>query len=236
MDSEQLFAVMRRFATTMARQFAINDVLYELADHAMSILSAAGAGVSVLTSGDELRFVTATSERITSVEQVQDRYQAGACVEAFRTGEAVAVSSLEDVRSRWPQYGDALGAAGLGAVVGFPLLVDGRRIGALDVYDEPRRWSPDDIAATQVLADIASAYLLHAGRLAEARQVSTQLQEALESRVVIEQAKGMLSRDHSTSVDQAFETMRAYSRSTSAPLREVAERIVGDDLQLPPAG
>ena len=235
MDSEQLFAAMRRFATTMARQFAINDVLYELIDHATSILAASGAGVSVLNADDELRFLTATSERITSVERVQDKYQAGACVDAFRTGEVVAVSTPEDAAKRWSHYGTALEAAGLGAVVSFPLSVENRRIGALDVYDEPRRWSPDDIAATEVLAEIASAYLLHAGRLAEARQLSTQLEEALDSRVVIEQAKGMLSRDHSVSVDEAFETMRAYSRSTRSPLRDVAERIVVDHLRLPPS-
>ena len=233
MDSEQLFAVMRRFATTMVRRFEVDEVLHELTDHASSILGASGAGVSVVTPDDELRFVSATSERITTIEQVQDRYQAGACVEAFRTGGVVVISSPEGLH-RWPHYREAIERAGLGAVVGLPLAIDGNRIGSLNVYDEPRVWSADDIEATQVLADIASAYLRHAGQLAETRQLSSQLQDALDSRVTIEQAKGMLSRDHSVSVDRAFDMMRAHARSTNTGLRDVAEGVVAGVLVLEP--
>ncbi len=232
MDSGQLLAVMRRFATTMVRRFEVDEVLHELSGEASSILGASGAGVSVVTDDDELRFVSATSERITAIERVQDRYQAGACVEAFVTGRVFVASSPDDLH-RWPHYREEVERAGLGAVVGFPLAVDSNRIGSLDVYDTEREWSADDIAATQVMADIATAYLLHAGHLAEERRLSSQLQAALDSRVIIEQAKGMLSRDHSVSVDVAFGMMRAHARSTSTRLRAVAERIVGGTLDLP---
>lgn len=233
MSYEQLFPVLRRFAATMAQRFEINDVLQELTEHSTSILNAAGAGVSVAVDAERLRFVTATSERITRVERAQDEHQAGACIEAFRSKTVVVVTSPEQFEG-WPEYRRALESAGLGAVVGLPLHAGGRTIGSLNVYDVPgRTWTELDLNAAQVLADISSAYLLHAGRLAEARQVSAQLQEALDSRVVIEQAKGMLSRDHGISVDEAFVMLRSHSRSSNANLRRVADAIVHGGLQLP---
>ncbi|MDW3213668.1 MAG: GAF and ANTAR domain-containing protein [Ilumatobacteraceae bacterium] len=216
----------------MARQFEVDEVLHELTDHACSILGAVGAGVSVRTDSDELRFVTATSERITAIERIQDQHQAGACVEAYRTGDVVIASSPGEL-DRWPHYRKAIEQADLATVVGIPLTVDGDRIGSVNVYDVTRTWSDDDLGSAQVLADIAGAYLLHAGHLAEARQLSTQLQDALDSRVIIEQAKGMLSRDHAVTVDRAFEMLRRHARSTNSHLRDVAERIVAGTLRLP---
>jgi GAF domain-containing protein len=232
LHSDQLFDVLRRFASTMARRFEIGDVLQQVADHAVAVLDAVGAGVSVAGPGNRLRFVTATSERITAIERVQDEHQAGVCVEAFRTGRTVAMSTSSELR--WRHYRAAIEAAGLGAVAGFPLSVGDRRIGSLNVYDvEGREWTSGDLAAAQVLADVSSAYVLHAGELAEARQMGAQLQQALDSRVVIEQAKGMLSRDHGIPVDDAFEILRRHARASSAGLREVAEQIVHDGLRLP---
>lgn len=232
MPSDQLFDVLRRFAATMARRSEIDEVLQQVTEHAMSVLGAVGAGVSVTAPGDRLRFVTATSERIVAIERVQDELQAGVCVEAYRTGSTLAVSSASDMQ--WPRYRAAIEAAGLGAVVGLPMSVGDRRIGSLNVYDvEGREWSSDDLAAAHVLADVSSAHLLRAGELAEARQMSAQLQDALDSRVVIEQAKGMLSRDHRIPVDEAFELLRRHARASNAGLREVAERIVNDGLRLP---
>ena len=232
MPSDQLFDVLRRFAATMARRFEIDEVLQEVTEHAVSVLGAVGAGVSVTAPGGRLRFVTATSERIVAIERVQDELQAGVCVEAFRTGSTIAMSTASDMQ--WPRYRAAIEAAGLGAVVGLPMTVGDRRIGSLNVYDvEGRAWSSDDLAAARVLADVSSAYVLRAGELAEARQMSAQLQDALDSRVVIEQAKGMLSRDHRIPVDEAFELLRRHARESNAGLREVAERIVNDGLRLP---
>jgi GAF domain-containing protein len=232
LQPDHVFDVLRRFAATMARGFEIDDVLQQVTDNAMSVLGAVGAGVSVAAPGDRLRFVTATSERITAVERVQDEHQAGVCMEAFRSGKTIAVSSLSQLQ--WPHYRAAIQDAGLGAGVGLPLSVADRRIGSLNVYDvEGREWSDDDLSAARVLADVSSAYLVRAGELAEARQMSAQLQHALDSRVMIEQAKGMLSRDHRIPVDEAFELLRDHARAGNVGLREVAERVVHHGLRLP---
>ena len=233
MDSVPPLFDLRRFAAAMARQFDVNEVLYELGDGAMAILDAAGAGVSVVNEAGELVFITSTSQLVVDVERVQMEHQAGPCVEAFQRGEAVPVSDIGEL-VEWPEYREAARRAGLSSVVGLPLALEDRRIGSLNVYDaKVREWTGSELASASVLADMATAYLVHAGELAKARQLTEQLQRALDSRIVIEQAKGMMSRDNSISVDVAFHLLRTFARSKNLDLREVAHRVVDSGLTTP---
>ncbi len=228
-----LFDLLRRFASTMAREFDVNDVLYELGDGAMGILDAAGAGVSVVNDAGELVFITSTSQLVVDIERVQTADQQGPCVEAFRSGDVVPVSDIRTL-DQWPRYKEAAARHGLSSVVGLPLILDDHRIGSLNVYDtNVREWTDAELASAWVLADMATAYLVHAGELAEARKLTEQLQYALDSRIVIEQAKGMLSRDHSIPVDEAFRLLRMFARSHNLGLRDVARRVVEAELQIP---
>jgi GAF domain-containing protein len=236
----ELVDLLRRFASTMARSFDVNDVLYELCDTTVEVLGAAGAGVSVETAG-RLEFVTATDERIVGVERVQQEHQRGPCVEAFNRGEVVALADVarSDLARAdgWDDYRRAAAEAGIVAVLGLPLLLDGLRVGSLNVYDTSRRdWSEADLESARVIADVATAYLVRTGELAEERQLTRQLQGALDSRVVIEQAKGMISRDHAASVDAAFETLRSHARRHNLALRDVAASVVDGTLRMPPPG
>ncbi|MDW3213669.1 MAG: GAF and ANTAR domain-containing protein [Ilumatobacteraceae bacterium] len=228
-----LFDLLRRFAATMTRQFDVSDVLYELGDGAMAILDAAGAGVSVVNDVGELVFITSTSQFLVDIEHVQTEHQAGPCVEAFRRGETVPISDIEQL-DQWPHYREAARRSGLSSVVGLPLVLDDHHIGSLNVYDTKiRTWTEGEMASASVLADVATAYLVHAGELAKARELTEQLQYALDSRIVIEQAKGMLSRDHSISVDAAFRVLRKYARSNNLGLRDVAHGVVDSGLTIP---
>lgn len=230
----QLLDVLQRFAATMANTCDVNDVLYELGDSTVSVLAAAGAGVSVADDENRLLFVTATSEAVIVIERAQEEHQAGPCVEAFMTGQLMAVNHIAEL-DRWPDYQSAARQSGFESVVGLPLAIGEQRLGSLNVYDtRPRTWNRNDLRAAGVLADIATAYILRAGELAEAKQLSQQLQHALDSRVVIEQAKGMLARDHNITVDQAFQHLRSHARRRSTPLRTIAEAIVTLGLHLPP--
>jgi GAF domain-containing protein len=229
--TQALFELLRRFATTMARDFEVNDVLYELCDSAVVTLDAAGAGVSVAVGEGRLKFVTSTDHAVVAIDQVQERYQAGPCVEAFRRRDVVVVPDIS--QTTWPHYRVAAAESGFESVVGLPLTLDDHRVGSLNVYDRRvRDWSEVDLAAARVLADVATAYLVRAGELAEARKLGEQLQHALDSRVVIEQAKGMLSRDHSIPVDAAFDLLRSHSRRSNTPLRQVAHAVVNEGLAL----
>lgn len=233
-DETVIFDLLQRFAANMIDKFEINDMLYELGDTVTVLLGASGSGVSVVTEGDRLSFVTSTSEAVVELERAQEARQAGPCVEAFRTGEVVSVSKISDL-DRWPEYRAAADHAGFESVVGVPLVIGDRRLGSLNVYDtRPREWTERDLRAARVLADMATTYILRSGELAEAKKLSGQLQEALESRIVIEQAKGMLARDHDISVDQAFDMLRKLSRDRNSPLRTIADAVVTLGLRLPP--
>ena len=100
-------------------------------------------------------------------------------------------------------------------------------IGALNLYSpEPRRWTDEDISVARVLADVATSYVVNASKLRQQEQLSEQLQHALQSRVIIEQAKGITAQQNSVTVDQAYQLMRRHARNNNASLRLVAEAIV----------
>ena len=231
MPHDQMYDTLRRFAVTMADAFDIGEVLDDLGESTVEILGAAGAGVSIANDG-RLEFVTSTSSDVDVVERVQHDTQDGPCVTAYRTGRVVAVSDVA-AADKWPEYRRTAEQAGFMSVVGMPLVIENHRVGSLDVYDRPvRTWSDDDLEAARVLADLATAYIVRAGELGAARDLADQLQGALDSRVVIEQAKGVLSRQHGISLDSAFEMMRSYARSNNAKVRSVAHDVVDGAIDL----
>lgn len=229
-DHRLLTEALSEFARTLVGRFAVSEVLHDLSRRVVGVLELDGAGVS-LHDGTRLRFVTALDERTAGLEQVQEREQLGPCVDAWRSGEVVAVQEVAHVR-RWGAYRDAAVAAGVVAVAGLPMHRDGEPIGALDLYCGGRRpWDDDDIAAARLLADVATSYVVNASELDRQRRLAEQLQAALDSRVIIEQAKGMLAADRGIGVDDAFDRLRRQARNTNATLRAVADALVNHGLR-----
>jgi GAF domain-containing protein len=150
------------------------------------------------------------------------------------TRDLTAVARVTDVRqesARWPHYSATATRLGVAGVAGIPMRDGGEVIGALNIYSrEPRQWSDQDIAVAVVLADVATGYVLNAAKLHDQEQLSEQLQQ--ESRVVIEQAKGITAQRKSVTVDHAYQLMRGHARNNHASLRTVAEAIVGVGLQV----
>lgn len=228
-DHEVLFDVLRRFARTMSQPYVLIDVLHELCDHATEVLGATGAGVSVFDEDGELRFVTGTSEPVIAAEQAQERTQSGPCYAAIDERRPIAVEDIRADRDRWPSYGEVLRSNDLRAVLGLPLVLDDQRIGALDVYDRASRvWRDTEITAASVLADVATAYIANASELARTRRTAEQLQTALDSRIVIEQAKGKISESSEMSMDDAFEAIRRHARTNGRTVRSVAQQVIDD--------
>lgn len=236
-DHEVLFDVLRRFARTMTSHHDLSGVLQELCDHASEVFGAAGAGVSVFDDQGLLRFVTATDEVIVAAEQTQERERAGPCYASLEAMGPVAVGDVRTVRDRWPGYARTLEEQGLHSVLGLPLVLSDRRIGAIDVYDRPPRdWSSSKVAAAGVLADVATAYLANAGELARSRRTTEQLQHALDGRIVIEQAKGKLSESANVSMDEAFTMMRAWARNSRQTVRAVARQVIDGGPEIGSSG
>ncbi len=229
-DLKLLMQTLSEFASTLVQDFTISDVLHDLAERATAVVGADSAGVSLQHAG-QLRFAAALDERCSKLERVQESEQVGPGVDALRAGEVVAVAALAEAPG-WGAYGRAARETGIAAIAGIPMRLGDEKIGTLNLYSNTRReWSEDDLDAARVLADIASSYVINASKLARQRRLNEQLQEALTSRIVIEQAKGILAAERGISIDRAFELLRRHARSHRASLRSVAEAVVNLGLR-----
>lgn len=226
-DEELLSRVLSEFAHTLASRFEVSEVLYRLAEHVVEILGVAGAGVSVIDAEGKLRPVTGINELTTGLEAAEERLQEGPCVDAFYQGDVIVVANLDEDAHRWPRWAAEAKERRVGAVIGLPLRVREDSLGAMNIYSkQPRQWRPAEIRVARVLTDMAASYVANASDLEQSQRTTEQLREALESRVIIEQAKGVLAAEMGVSVDRAFAVLRDHARRHSASLRSVAHGVV----------
>lgn len=231
-EAHPLLQTLAGFAKTLTHGYEISDVLHDLTERVSAVLGIAGAGVSLREDG-RLRFVTSDSQTLATLEQVQEEHQAGPCAAAAATSEPVLVTNLGEHAERWPPYVHQAEALQIVAVAAVPMTTNDNSIGTLDLYHTAARaWSTDDVATAQVLADIATSYLVNASRVDRHRRISEQLQRALNSRVIIEQAKGIIAAQQSISVDNAFQLLRQHARDHNTPLHALANAVVHLGLRL----
>jgi len=232
-EHHNLIKVLAEFAHTLTDGYAITDVLYRLADSVVDVLSAAGAGVSLADDTGRLRAITSINALSAAIEAAEEQYEQGPCVDAYRDGHSVPVPDLAKHSSSWTEYTTVARRHGVVSVLAVPVAAHGSTMGALDVYaTEARTWA-DDSTVAQTFADMAASYLLHASALDQAQRTAEQLQNALDSRLVIEQAKGMLANEHNIPVEEAFQTLRRHARRHGANLTSTAEAIVHLGLRPP---
>lgn len=231
-DKTALVQALARFARLLPTPYQVETALDELVTSATAVFDLAGAGVSLL-EGDRLRFVSATSEPVTTLERIQELEQQGPCMDASHSGELVTAADLRDCAARWPQYCPTADRVGIRAVAGIPMSLNSEKLGAVNLYSSvPREWPDDDLDAARVLADMATGYLVNANSWAQQQQVTEQLTRALESRTIIEQAKGIIASVHAISPAAAFDLIRKYARANQAPLHAVAHAIVEAGLRV----
>jgi len=228
---ELLTHAVSEFARTLARGSAVSEVLNDLADRITAVLGIAGAGVSVLES-EQFRFAAASDERSAGLERAQEAEQAGPGVDACLTGRIITAVSLPETSQALGAFQQAAKDAAIVAVASVPMRHDGESIGTVDLFSASLRdWSAGDLRAAEILADMTTGYLVQARELDRQCQVIGQLREALDSRIVIEQAKGVLAAERRISVDEAFEMLRRHARNHAASLRSVAEAVVSLGLR-----
>ena len=231
-NPETLLDSLERFAAALTSGYGIGDVLHNLTEEMAEVLDLSGAGVTLVHDGQQ-RFVTAAVEAIATLERVQETWQKGPCIDAVASAAPVAVPDLaaEDAGSRWPDYTIAAKTAVIQAVAGIPMLAEGAAIGAINLYDsQPRNWSPEDLRVATIFASIATGYLAHASSARQQQRTAEQLQQALNTRLIIEQAKGVLATQQETTVDEAFERLRKYAREHNARIHDVSRAVVKGDL------
>lgn len=154
-------------------------------------------------------------------------------MEAFATGSAVIHTDLRDAIERWPKFTPYAVGAGYRSVYAIPLRLRGEIIGALNLFrSDTGPLAADDIGLAQALADLASITILQAAAATEAHRRDEQLQHALDSRIIIEQAKGMLAEHARIDMPAAFERIRMYARNNNTKLTDVAADVVGGRLDI----
>lgn len=231
-DYRQLTTVLAEFAHDLVAGYGVGDILHQLGDHAVALLPVSGAGVMLFDQAGDLRFASATDERTTEVERLQTQHGEGPCLAAAQGGQRVIAADLQAGDSRFPQFAYHASQQGMRAVFAFPMTVaTDERIGGLNLYrDRPGKLANSDADAAQVLANVASAYIIHSRNLTDARQLAEQLQAALDTRVIIEQAKGRLVGELEVEPGTAFELLRSHSRSSGHRIHDAARQVVDGTL------
>jgi transcriptional regulator with GAF, ATPase, and Fis domain len=212
---------------TMVDDFDVVDFLHRLATHCVELLDCEEAGLLLADAAGALRVMASSSERADSLELLQSQNGEGPSYECYQLGRVVVSENLRTNLERWPLFAPAAIENGFLSVCSIPMRVRRETVGALNLL----RFSVGPIADSdmtlgQGLADIAAVALLQERALRESRSTVEQLQEALTSRVVIEQAKGVLAQQAQITVDAAFGLLRNYARSHNRRLSEVARELI----------
>lgn len=220
------------FARGLGGHDSVEAVLGALSDRCVELLPADGVGVLLLEDSD-LTVSTSNSEVGAKVEHLEVVVGDGPCVECVRTGRRILVPDLEAAADRYPEFVPKALDAGARAIHALPLTGRGELVGALDIINcERTTLTPTQLGTAQMLADVAVSYI-YAVRLHErSSRLAEQLQSALDSRVVIEQAKGVLAERHGDDMQAAFERLRRHARSSNLTVRSVAQQTVDGSLRL----
>ena len=233
-DQSVLLQTLSRFAVILPARYDLQDALSELTESVTAVLGLCGSWVT-MADGGQLRLLTSDSQA--SAELQRDHAQLHPfpcpCRDAYSTGEVVRVTDIREESTRWPLFSASATRLSVAGVAAIPMRLSDQIIGALNLYaPEPRDWSDEDMAVAGVLAGMATSYMVNASKLRQQQQLTEQLQEALDSRIVIEQAKGITAQQHAVSVNTAYQLMRVHARNNNASLRVVAEAIVAVGLQV----
>ena len=214
-------------ADSLRPEFDVIDTMNVLVDASTRFTSAVEAGILLADGHEILHVVASTSERTSEVEEVQLGAGEGPCWETARTGVALDIADLTVLEQRWPRFSTLAADRGFRASHTFPLSLRDVSIGALNLFSDRVGTLKDaEAALVQALAQVATIAVLQQQSLQQHAALSTQLQRALESRVLIEQAKGVLAQQHHIPMDQAFSMLRIQARSNNTRLHDVAEEVV----------
>jgi GAF domain-containing protein len=216
---------------TLVEDFDVIDVLTVLATQSVELVGAAEAGILLADDAGTLRVVAASSEQIVLLELFQIQNEQGPCMDAYRTGQLVVDADLR-VSMQWPKFAAESTRAGFPSVCAIPLRLRTVTLGCLNLFMcDPLPLPDSDIALAQALADVASIAIVqdHVARDAAIRL--GRLEHALTSRILIEQAKGILAQHRSIDMDQAFNRLRQFARNNNRGLTDVAAALVAGDLR-----
>ncbi len=229
MPKESLLAeTLVELADSLVDDFDVVELLTMLTDRCVEVLDASAAGIMLVSAEGELGVMATSNEATRVLELFELQCQEGPCLDCYRSGTLIVAPDLRVADGRWPRFAVESLAAGFRSVHALPMRLRGTTIGALNLFraeagtlDEP------DARAAQALADVATIAILQNRALQAAQVVNEELQSALHSRIVIEQAKGVLAERAGIRVEKAFQLLRSYARNHGRRLVDVAHDVIG---------
>ncbi len=227
MDGQLLSDTFVELTDTMVADFDVIDFLHVLTDRSVQLLDVSAAGLLLADQRGELRVVAASSEAARLLELFQLQSDQGPCLDCFRSGLPVTAGDLAAEAARWPQFAPTARQAGFAAVQALPMRLRDQVIGALNLFRAtPGTFDPADVRVGQAMADVATISLLHERSMRRSDTLNEQLQTALNSRVIIEQAKGKLAERLGLDMSQAFSLLRDHARARNLRLSDLAQAFV----------
>jgi GAF domain-containing protein len=232
MSREALLArTLVELADTLVDDFDVVDLLTRLADKCIEILDVDAAGIMLAAPDGRLRAVASSSETMRVLELFEVQAQEGPCLDSHRTGVPVMNQDLASADDRWPRFAPEALAAGFRSVHALPMRLRGSVIGALNLFREgPGQLEPADVEIAQAFADVATIAILQHRAQLEAQTINEQLTHALNSRVVIEQAKGMVAERLDLDMERSFRALRNHARNHNLRLADVAESVISGSV------
>jgi GAF domain-containing protein len=228
-----LAEVLAEFARMMAEEQSVQSVLERASDYCLSLLPVDGVGVLLLADDGGLTVATANSKAGQIVEELEAELGEGPCSKSMRTGRQVPVPDLAAAQDEFPQFAPRALQAGVRSIHAIPMTVKTEQVGSLNVIAmRPLALSVEDLATAQLLTDVAISYIANSRLLGEQTLLAEQLQRALDSRVLLEQAKGTLAERHGISPEEAFERLRAHARREREKVQDIARRVLTGELRI----
>ena len=220
-------------ADSLVVGFDVVELLQTLVDTCTDVLEVSAAGIMLADDHGELSVLVSTSEAGNLVELIQLSTGSGPCVDSYRKGVVVSIPDVEAIGHDWPDFTAAAVAQGFHSVHAVPLRLRSDVIGTMNLFGMGKiALNAEDASVAQGLADVATIAILQERAVKEHSIAREQLQGALDSRVIIEQAKGVISQLRDINMDEAFALLRQHARSNHLQIREVSEQVVSRSLTI----
>lgn len=230
-DQQRVVETLVELADTLVAEYDVIDFMQTLAERSVELVGVSAAGIMLADSQGRLRHAACSSEQMRLVELFELQLEEGPCFDAFRQQRAVQSDSPEDATRRWPDFAPRAQESGFASVSAVPLRLRGDAVGALNLFSTTVGALDDErLLVVQGMADIATIGILQARLIRDQSVLTSQLESALDSRVKIEQAKGVVSERRNINVDDAFVLIRRFARNTNRLLSVTAAGIVDGSL------
>ncbi|WP_440710201.1 ANTAR domain-containing protein [Herbiconiux sp. YIM B11900] len=214
-------------ADTLVAGYDVVDLLHTLVERTVHILDAADAGILLPNDDGVLEVVASSSERSHLIGLLQLDAQEGPCVDAYHSGQVAAVDDIAATYANWPTFATDAASLGYQSMYAIPMRLRDETIGSLNLFSDRRGpWDASDTATAKALADVATIGILQERALREADIAREQLQHALNSRILIEQAKGVLAHTERVDMDEAFRRLRTRARNSGQRLSTIAQEVI----------